>query len=209
MPNSISDNLQRLQTARSDIATAIINKGGTVGQNDGFEEFVSDISTIPNPVTPTLITKSITSNGTYNASSDNADGYSQVTVDVSAQPTVKQGTITYNTTYATSGNLYSVGADDLYVGIYGSFYINAISSGIINSGNTILTVSGIILPSGTSNTYIIIQYRDSNYNTIWSNTRLQYSNVNDNTFNLNVNGQWTVNQYSNMTVYVYGMIYRK
>lgn len=30
----------------------------------------------------TLITKSITQNGTYNASSDNADGYSQVTVNV-------------------------------------------------------------------------------------------------------------------------------
>ena len=33
--------------------------------------------------TPTLITKNITQNGTYNASSDSADGYSQVTVNVS------------------------------------------------------------------------------------------------------------------------------
>lgn len=33
--------------------------------------------------TPTLTTKSITQNGTYNASSDNADGYSSVTVNVS------------------------------------------------------------------------------------------------------------------------------
>lgn len=32
----------------------------------------------------TLATKSITSNGTYNASSDNADGYSSVTVSVPA-----------------------------------------------------------------------------------------------------------------------------
>lgn len=32
---------------------------------------------------PTLITKNITQNGTYNASSDNADGYSSVTVSVS------------------------------------------------------------------------------------------------------------------------------
>ena len=31
---------------------------------------------------PTLITKSITANGTYNASDDNADGYSEVTVNV-------------------------------------------------------------------------------------------------------------------------------
>ena len=35
------------------------------------------------PTQPTLITKSITANGTYNASSDNADGYSSVTVNVS------------------------------------------------------------------------------------------------------------------------------
>lgn len=32
-----------------------------------------------------LITKSITSNGTYNAENDNADGYNQVTVNVKAQ----------------------------------------------------------------------------------------------------------------------------
>lgn len=31
---------------------------------------------------PTLITKQITENGTYVAESDNADGYSQVTVNV-------------------------------------------------------------------------------------------------------------------------------
>ena len=36
--------------------------------------------TVPSP---TLITKNITANGTYNASSDNADGYSSVTVSVS------------------------------------------------------------------------------------------------------------------------------
>lgn len=35
---------------------------------------------------PVLITKNITANGTYNASADNADGYSQVTVDVQEQP---------------------------------------------------------------------------------------------------------------------------
>jgi len=35
----------------------------------------------------TLITKTITQNGTYNASSDNADGYSSVTVNVGGTPT--------------------------------------------------------------------------------------------------------------------------
>lgn len=36
------------------------------------------------PVTATLITKTITVNGTYNASDDSADGYSSVTVNVSS-----------------------------------------------------------------------------------------------------------------------------
>lgn len=34
----------------------------------------------------TLITKNITTNGTYNATDDNADGYSEVTVNVSSGP---------------------------------------------------------------------------------------------------------------------------
>lgn len=47
MPNTIADNLLRLQTARTAIATAITAKGGTVTQGDGFEEFPADIATIP------------------------------------------------------------------------------------------------------------------------------------------------------------------
>lgn len=79
--NTIADNLLRLQTARTAIATAITNKGGTVTTGDGFEDFPTDIATIPTG-SATLITKSIDANGTYNASSDNADGYSSVTVSV-------------------------------------------------------------------------------------------------------------------------------
>lgn len=45
----------------------------------------------------TLITKSITANGTYNASEDNADGYSSVTVNVEAEPiSLQQKTATTN-----------------------------------------------------------------------------------------------------------------
>lgn len=53
------------------------------------------------PSTPTLITKSITANGTYNASSDSADGYSSVTVNVSGGASnVVTGTFTGTTTGA-------------------------------------------------------------------------------------------------------------
>lgn len=40
------------------------------------------------PIVPTLISKSITENDTYNASDDNADGYSQVTVNVPQGSTI-------------------------------------------------------------------------------------------------------------------------
>lgn len=47
MPNTIAENLQRLVDAKEAIAEAITIKGGTVGANDGLEEFADDIGTIP------------------------------------------------------------------------------------------------------------------------------------------------------------------
>lgn len=66
----------------------------------------------------TLITKSITANGTYNASSDNADGYSSVTVNVPANPllaTLSLGTISTSSTTATdTGKSISVSGINSY-----------------------------------------------------------------------------------------------
>ena len=47
MPNTIEQNLQRLQTARTNIANAITNKGGTVPSGSGFEDFSNLILQIP------------------------------------------------------------------------------------------------------------------------------------------------------------------
>lgn len=48
MPNehTIAENLQRLVDAKTAIGNAITAKGGTVGQNDGLEEFPADIASI-------------------------------------------------------------------------------------------------------------------------------------------------------------------
>lgn len=46
MSNTIAQNLQRLIAAKDAIGSAITEKGGTVGVNDGFEDFASDIATI-------------------------------------------------------------------------------------------------------------------------------------------------------------------
>lgn len=48
--HTISENLQRLTAAKTAISTAITNKGGTVAQGDGLEEFASDIASIPTGV---------------------------------------------------------------------------------------------------------------------------------------------------------------
>lgn len=47
MPNTIGQNLQRLQTARTNITNAITNKGVTVPSGSGFEDFPNLISQIP------------------------------------------------------------------------------------------------------------------------------------------------------------------
>lgn len=63
----------------------------------------------------TLITKSITANGTYNASSDNADGYSSVTVNIPGWTFVKSGELTVNTTSTSAGSAGSVTCDSSIV----------------------------------------------------------------------------------------------
>ena len=45
--HTIAENLTRLQNATTAIGNAITAKGGTVGANDGLEEFAADIDTIP------------------------------------------------------------------------------------------------------------------------------------------------------------------
>lgn len=69
-------------TSLTSIANAIRTKGGTSASLSFPDGFVSAIQNIPTGGGSTLITKSIDENGTYAASSDNADGYSSVTVAV-------------------------------------------------------------------------------------------------------------------------------
>ena len=72
----------QLDNNLTSVANAIRTKGGTSASLTFPTDFVSAINAISGGGGSTLITKSITENGTYNASSDSADGYSSVTVNV-------------------------------------------------------------------------------------------------------------------------------
>ena len=91
----------QLDTDLTSVANAIRTKGGTSASLTFPSDFVSAINAISGGGASTLITKSITANGTYNASSDSADGYSQVTVNV---PTGSGGLTFESGTYEPSAD---------------------------------------------------------------------------------------------------------
>lgn len=63
--------------------TITTNTTTTISADNGYDG-LGEVSITTNVPEKTLTTKSITANGTYNASSDNADGYSSVSVSVSS-----------------------------------------------------------------------------------------------------------------------------
>lgn len=73
----------QLDSDLTSVANAIRTKGGTSASLTFPSDFVSAINAISGGGGSTLIAKSITANGTYNATDDSADGYSSVTVNVS------------------------------------------------------------------------------------------------------------------------------
>ena len=130
MSNSISQNLQKLSTDKSDIITALKNKGLDNVDNHGFDNFATDILNITNSysisdegkvvynnelISQTTYPTEITENGTYDTTLNN-----EVTVNVSSSdhnPTTLKGvrckpvsnkcTIRYRCWVATTWNITS------------------------------------------------------------------------------------------------------
>ena len=116
--SALNETFTSVSNGKSLVASAITDKGVSTAADASFQTMATNISNIQTGITPTgtynisvngdydvtnyatahvsvsgqsptLITKNITTNGTYNASSDSADGYSSVTVNV--QPTNYRG----------------------------------------------------------------------------------------------------------------------
>lgn len=88
----------------TNIADAIRRKLSESNQYT-LEQMPGKIDSIPTGGSSVIVSKTITSNGTYNASSDSADGYNPVTVNVpSIQPVIKSKMIITNGTYIASSD---------------------------------------------------------------------------------------------------------
>ena len=79
---SVASEITRIKNNIASAYTAVSNKGGTLPQTQNSANLATAINSISTGSSANLGTKTITSNGTYNASSDSLDGYSSVTVNV-------------------------------------------------------------------------------------------------------------------------------
>ena len=97
--------------------------------------------------TPVLITKSITQNGTYNASSDNADGYSAVTVAVSGGGVTKSLLYTFNLSQGAKWLNTQASVADIDV-----FLFERVDGGDLNN-QTIIKKDDIAVYTGGADVY--------------------------------------------------------
>lgn len=137
----------QLNADLTSVANAIRTKGGTSAQLAFPADFVTAIGNISGG--STLIEKSITANGTYNASSDSADGYSKVVVSVPASA-VDSGTksITANGTHDV------VGYASASVSVPNS-YAAADEGKVVSGGALVAQTSDTVTQNGTVDTTLI------------------------------------------------------
>ena len=100
---SIASAIELKQQQVANAYLVVSNKGGTLPVTQNLENLSSAIETITTGTSAVLIDKTFTGNGTYRASSYNADGFSQVIINVPGSTLVDK-TITENGTYYASSD---------------------------------------------------------------------------------------------------------
>ena len=99
---SIASAIQLKQQQVADAYTAVSTKGGTLPATQNLTNLPDAILSITTSIEPTLITKTFTGNGTYNASTYEADGFSQVVIDVPGSTLITKNITENGTYYAVS-----------------------------------------------------------------------------------------------------------
>ena len=123
---SIATEITRINNAKAALKTAIEGKGVTVPESTTLDGYAALVDALSGGGSATLITKTITENGTYDAEDDSADGYSEVTVNV--QPPQEahskdvnfydyDGKILYSYTAAEFANLTALPANPTHSGL--------------------------------------------------------------------------------------------
>ena len=158
----------------SDTDNNIITTSGihTIANNDiGVNRINVDISSAPEP---TLIDKTITANGVYNASDDNSDGYSSVDVNVVSDPYFNALKITSSrdsnkraltSTYLRSSN--GIYRKSMYSGYNSDFYYPLILI------DPLIEIYNLAVEVSTSQQVIFTPHAQFNYSTAF------YCNYND------------------------------
>lgn len=169
--SAINETFTNVSNGKSLVASAITDKGISTSSDATFQTMATNISNIETGITPTgtlsistngtydvtnyasasvnvsgqsptLITKTITSNGTYNASSDNADGYSQVTVAVPTGSTNSRCfKKTISATPSSAGYVYINDVGDSEIAAHrddSTFVVTIICTDTINSTKRII-----------------------------------------------------------------------
>ena len=134
---------------------------------------------------PVLITKNITQNGTYNASSDNADGYSQVTVNVSGTSFL----VCNPSDLIPNVYIKSDGSTEAYNGWSATDFIE------VTAGETIYYKSTANLTYGcwydsNKNYLSAVTFSQSNYNNITVPSGAAYFRTSGNTSNISYLTVW-------------------
>lgn len=101
---SVADKIVRLQAAKASIAEAIVTKGGTVAEGDGYEEFSEDIASIPSAETITHHVTWFDYNGDILKEEDVEDGGSSTAPTVPTHQYLEflywtEGSVLENITY--------------------------------------------------------------------------------------------------------------
>lgn len=134
---------------------------------------------------PVLITKYITSNGTYTATSDNADGYSEVTVSVSGGSITK--TLLYSFNLSQGAQWLNTQVDVTSIDM---FLFERVDSSDLNN-QTIIKKDDIAVYTGGADVYTVVYKQNAKE----MNVRI-YNNVLYVSYNGSGSASYVSNVYS-------------